>query len=159
MNTLQEKIAATMNFLAQEGYRPEQVHEEVVVFKHEGHSFLIDYDEDDQQYARIVLPNFKPIHNQAERTFALQAANNTNQSIKNCLITVGDTQASGMVEFLIQDVDCLLPLLDRTVSALDSAARFFLRHIQELTDEAKAFARSMEGAEATDNTDSSTHTS
>ena len=62
------------NYLRSEGYAPKIDDDGDVIFKYEGRTYLIMPDERDQQFFRLIFPNFWSIESEAERQKVLAAA-------------------------------------------------------------------------------------
>ena len=72
--TKQERAEMYRSYLAGEGYSPEIDDDGDILFKYEGHSFFIEVAEKDEEYFRVVFPNFWSIESEAERQKVSQAS-------------------------------------------------------------------------------------
>ncbi|OZI70865.1 hypothetical protein [Bordetella genomosp. 12] len=104
-----------------------------LVFKVDGRSYILIADADDEDFVRLVFPNFWPLDDDEEFAAALQAISMVNGRCKGVKIYASGDNANvmGAVEFLISASQ---PQLD---------AKLFVRYIRMLNNGAEEFARIM----------------
>lgn len=112
------------DFLQTEGYVPTVNEQNDVVFKQEGKTFVISVDEEDDQFLRIVFPNFWSLESSEEMVRALAMANAVNSRIKVGKIVVVKNQVWAVAEMFIDSspeldefVPRILHILRRTAEA------------------------------------------
>ncbi len=123
---------AVYEFLEEEGYSPKFDGDGDVVFKKEGKFFIAVFDKDDENYFRLVYPNFWEIESYSEWKQALNIARATNDSVKVARIVLpneydGDEEinASGAVELFCEDGDAFAKMIPHSIDALTAAALKF----------------------------------
>lgn len=120
-----------MEFLSDEGYRPEIDKDGDVQFKREGSSYFIQVDEADPEFFRLVYPNFWSIESDAERAKALAAIEAANADTKVCKIfTQKDNLWASIEAFQGQPSD-FKPVFSRMMSALRSCSSSFARNMRQ----------------------------
>ena len=77
-----------LDFLVEQGFAPKIDNDNDVVFKYEGKTFLISIDEQDEQYFRLIFPNFWSVNDTTELSKALKVANDVNSSIKVATVII-----------------------------------------------------------------------
>jgi hypothetical protein len=90
-----------LEYLRENGYRPQLDGDGDVVFKYEGKTFLIFVDEEDPGFFRLVFPNFWPIEDEAERVRAWQAATEATASTKVAKVFLVEDNVWASVELFM----------------------------------------------------------
>ncbi len=128
--TASERAELYRNFLAEEGYAARIDDDGDVVFKCEGMTLFISVDDDDE-FFRLVCPNFWPIDSDEERDRVVHAAAAVNSSIKVAKVypVRDDTWAS--VEMYCSPPDAVLPVLLRAMGTLRGMVTEFRRAVHE----------------------------
>ena len=125
VNMDKKKIQAV---LAEEGYRPQWIEDRILIFKHEGDTYVVETDDDDALFLRIILPNFWSIESEEEYARVIAACEKATRKIKVAKIFTSQegktTWAS--IEMFIPSVDVFPLILNRCMSALTAALKVFL---------------------------------
>jgi hypothetical protein len=122
------------DFLHEEGFRPElRTRDHLVFFKYEGKSYGIELDEQDEQFFRIVFPNFWPIDGEEERWRVLLAADYTNAKLKVAKVFTVEDNVFATIEMFLADPAHFKPVFARTLGALKNAAETFAKKMYEET--------------------------
>lgn len=118
-------------FLAEEGYVPQIDDDGDVLFKFEGANYFIAVDEDDDQFFRVVLPNFWPIESEEERELVAAAALLATMNVKATKVfPVGDdTWAS--IEMFCSPPEAFKPVFLRCLRAIQAAVSNFRDAMQQ----------------------------
>jgi hypothetical protein len=120
-----------MDFLAEEGYRPEIDADGDVQFKSEGKTYFMSVNDDDPTFFRLVLANIWPIESEVERTQVFIAVDHSNAQTKVAkAFLVKDDVWVGIELFLPEATD-FKDVFDRSMSALGSGVDFFVGKMQE----------------------------
>ncbi len=120
-----------VEYLADEGFRPEVDTDGDVQFKSEGRTYFIDVTEDDQLYFRVALPNIWPIENETERTQCYIAVDHSNAQSKVAkAYLVKDNIWVGIEIFIAQPED-FKAVFKRCMSALDNGVTHFVTKMKE----------------------------
>ena len=128
--TALERAELYRAFLAEAGYAPKIDEDGDVLFKCEGMTFFIRVDDDDE-FFRLVCPNFWPINSDEERDRVVHAAAAVNNSIKVAKVypVRDDTWAS--VEMYCSPPDAVLPVLLRAMGTLRGIVSEFRKEMHE----------------------------
>ncbi len=119
------------DYLQEEGYVPKVDEQNDVVFKQEGKVFVISVDEQDDQFLRVIFPNFWTIENEAGMARALLMANLVNSRIKVGKILIVDNSVMAAAEMFIDRTPELADLLPRTLHILRHTAEAFAGLMRE----------------------------
>ena len=116
------------DYLTQQGYRPTVDSDGDVVFKEEGRIYYIDIDTSDNEYFRLVFPNFWEISGSDELAKAICAANEATRSTKVAKVYVrGDgKETSASIEMFFSNPDQFKAVFTRSMSALKTAVKHFV---------------------------------
>lgn len=113
------------DFLETEGYKPTVNEMNDVLFKAEGKTFIISVDEADDQFLRVVFPNFWSIDDNAELARALAMCNTVNSRIKVGKTIVVNNHVWAVAEMFIDSTPQLSDFLPRTLHILRHTAEVF----------------------------------
>lgn len=122
------------DFLHREGFRPEvRTRDHLVFFKYEGKSYAIELDEQDEEFFRIVFPNFWPIEGEEERRRVLLAADHANAKLKVAKVFTVEDNVFATIEMFLADPAHFKPVFARALGALKNAAEIFAKKMYEET--------------------------
>ena len=113
------------DFLQTEGYVPTVNEQNDVVFKQEGKTFVISVDEDDDQFLRVIFPNFWSVETAEELVRALAMANAINARFKVGKIVVVNNQVWAVAEMFIDSSPELDEFVPRILHILRHTADAF----------------------------------
>lgn len=108
-----------------EGYEASMEVENQIEFQTEGFTLYVLFDPRDAEYFRLVLPNFWPIADAAERVRAERAADRVNRRVKVAKVHLNDNNMWAVVEMFVADPRHVLPVLRRAVRLLPEVVRRF----------------------------------
>ena len=118
-----------MQDLQEEGFCPKEV-EYGIEFKCEGYAYLMLYDEDDDQYFRLMMPNIFEVTDE-NRGIVLYALNDVNTKIK---VVKAYTPVPHAVwigfEVLVDSTPVLADIVPRGLSMLRAALKAFYEVIE-----------------------------
>lgn len=118
-----------VNYLKEEGYKPEIDQDGDVVFKHEGKTYVITIDERDPQFFRLVLPNIwsRDIDTvDAELLFVMAAAQVATAVTKVAKVhVVGNKSVWVSIELFVMRPEDFQGVFYRLLSAMDAAKQQF----------------------------------
>ena len=120
----------TQEFLRKEGFCPEET-EFGLAFKCEGKNFLLIYDDDDQQYFRLMMPCIFEMTDENEDA-VYRAMNEVNSSVKviKAYIMCENEVWLGF-EVLVDTTPVVGDFIPRAISMLNGGARKFFQTLQE----------------------------
>ncbi len=120
----------TLQYLREEGFCPKET-EFGLDFKCEGHSFIVFYDEEDDQYFRLMMPNIFEVTDE-NRDAVMYALNETNSTVKvvKTYTPIPDAVWVGF-EVLVDSTPVLADLVPRGLSMLRTAQNTFYEAIQK----------------------------
>ncbi len=129
--TASERAELYRNFLAEEGYAARIDDDGNVVFKYHAMTFFISADEDDEEFFRLVCPNFWSIDSDEERDHVVHAAAAVNSSIKVAKVYPVRDSTWASVEMYCSPPDAVLPVLLRAMGTLRGMVTEFRRAVHE----------------------------
>ncbi len=120
----------TQQFLQEEGFCPKET-EFGLAFKCEGKNYLLIYDDDDQQYFRLMMPCIFET-TEENRDLVLHAMNEVNSSVKviKAYIMCENEVWLGF-EVLVDSTPVVGDFIPRAISMLNGGARKFFQTLQE----------------------------
>ncbi|MEJ5223558.1 MAG: hypothetical protein WHV44_03810 [Anaerolineales bacterium] len=122
-----------MDYLIAEGYRPTIDSDGDVVFKHEGRTYYIEIDTNDEQFFRIVFPNFWSVESEEELARVILAANYATMKTKVAKVYLRsdskDTVAS--VEMFFGRPEHFKEGFRRAMSALQAGVNNFIEKVHQ----------------------------
>ena len=120
----------TQQFLQEEGFCPQET-EFGLAFKCEGKNYLLIYDDDDQQYFRLMMPCILET-TEENRDLVLHAMNEVNSSVKviKAYIMCENEVWLGF-EVLVDSTPVVGDFIPRAISMLNGGARKFFQTLQE----------------------------
>ena len=127
MGTTKSNLGA---YLASEGLEPQET-EYGFVFKRRGLTFLIFWDDDDNQYLKIALPGIYNVDDN-NRDDALVAVNEVNKEWKVIKAVVTDDEVWVVAEQLVDKDPNLVDLVPRTIKILTQGRISFYEHLKSL---------------------------
>lgn len=119
-----------LDFLVEQGFAPKIDNDNDVVFKYEGKTFLISIDEQDEQYFRLIFPNFWSVSDTTELSKALKVANDVNSSIKVATVIIVKDHVWAVAEMFIDGTPDIEDFFMRTLDSVKSAADRFAKGMQ-----------------------------
>ncbi|CAB3844754.1 MULTISPECIES: hypothetical protein [Achromobacter] len=111
----------------------EQSNTSDLIFKVEGRNYILISDADDEDFARLVFPNFWPLDSDEEFAAALQAISLVNGRCKGVKV-----YASSKNDNIVATVEFLISASNPQLNAA-----LFIRYIRMLNSGAEEFARIM----------------
>lgn len=114
-----------MEYLREEGYVPKIDDDGDVMFKCEGRTYYVILDASDEQFYRLVFPNFWSIDDDAERSGVVAAAQAATAKTKVAKVfpVKDDTWAS--IELFLPNPESFTQVFSRSMSALRAVVQSF----------------------------------
>jgi hypothetical protein len=129
-----------LTFLAEEGYRPRIDANGNVAFKCEGRSYVIEIDEKDEMYFRLVYPNFWEIESDEELSRVKEVALAVTAEHKVVKIyPVKDTTTCATVELFCFPPETFTDVFDRCLRTLRIGSEKFVAKMQEPPEQTDDF--------------------
>jgi len=132
--TKEERVEMYMAFLVEEGFRPKiEDDDDLVSFKYEGRTYYIIIDEEDEEFFRLVYPNFWEIEDESELAEAKEAAMYATAKTKVAKVfitTNNDVWAT--VELFCAPPETFKSVLSRCLSAVRSSIESFVSKMREV---------------------------
>lgn len=117
-------------YLEAEGYNPE-IEEGFVKFKFEGGTYLVVVDENDEQYFRLIFPNFWPIESEDERQRALAAADHATAETKVAKLFLVRDNVWATIEIFSAEPQEFRAVFGRCIRALKAGVSTFVEKMRE----------------------------
>lgn len=126
----EERAIMYRDYLAEEGYSPKIDDDGDVTFKAEGRRYFIIVDEKDDDFFRLLFPNFWSIENEEERRQVYIAACEATAETKVAKVfpVRDDTWAS--VEIFCSPPEMFKNVFERSLMALRASVNAFKGHMQ-----------------------------
>lgn len=125
--TKAEKTKLYMDFLTEEGYRPTAEPEGDVLFKAEGHTYVLPIDDKDENFFQFVFYNFWAIESEEELWRAVSAANLATRETKVAKVFVRNdgTNVIATVEMFLFSLDTFPQIFGRALGSIKYAVEKF----------------------------------
>lgn len=120
-----ERAQMYMDYLRSEGFSPQLDQDQDIFFKFEGRTYLILIDERDEEFFRLVFPNFWSIDNEAERVKVEKAALQATADTKVAKVFPVKDNVWATIELFCLPPDSFKGVFKRGLSALRSAVNTF----------------------------------
>ena len=114
-----------MDYLKTQGYKGEVDKEGDVRFKREGGGYFLQVSEDDEQYFRIVYPNFWAVKDEQARVQVVSACERANATVKVAKVFIVENRVWASVELLFGDPRGFEPVFERALSTLRAVVKRF----------------------------------
>lgn len=124
-----ERAQAYMAFLADEGFRPTLDADGDVVFKVEGYMYYISIEED-EEFFRLIFPNFWPLETEVERTRAEAIALRLTSRMKVVKVLPTERGVLATIEMFSPTPDSVFPIFQRSIQAIQGAVRAFVEEMR-----------------------------
>ena len=121
-----------MDYLEEEGYKPELDSDGDVQFKAEGKTYFINVVEDDPTYFRVVLANIWPIESEDERAQCLIAVDYSNAKAKVTKTYLVKDNIWVGIELFLPEASDFKDIFRRSMSALNNGVTHFVTKMREL---------------------------
>jgi hypothetical protein len=121
-----------MDYLEEEGYKPEIDSDGDVQFKAEGKTYFINVVEDDPTYFRVVLANIWPIESEDERAQCLIAVDHSNAKAKVTKSYLVKDNIWVGIELFLPEASDFKEIFRRSMSALNNGVSHFVTKMREL---------------------------
>jgi hypothetical protein len=115
-------------YLASEGLQPEEK-SYGFYFRYQMRNFFIEYDEDDDQYLRIIMPGIYEA-NEDNLLEVLQACNEVDQSRKVIKCYVSDEDVDLAAELLVDETPILGDIVPRALGMLLGGQETFYKALK-----------------------------
>jgi hypothetical protein len=120
-----------MDYLGNEGYRPELDKDGDVQFKHEGKTYFLSVSPDDAVFFRLILPNIWPIESELERTQVHIGVDHVNAEAKVAKAYIAQEDVWLAIECFMPEADDFKAIFPRSLEALDGAINLFVTKMRE----------------------------
>ncbi len=128
-----ERAEMYCEFLRNEGYRPEIDDDGDVVFREGGRVYLILIDENDDEFFRVVFPNFWSIESEEERERVERAALYATAMTKVAKVFPVRNNVWATIEMFVSPIEGFKAVFERSIRALHVAVQSFVGKMREDT--------------------------
>jgi hypothetical protein len=129
--TNQERTAMYRTFLEEEGYRPRIDGDGDVFFKYEGRCYVIVVEETDEEFFRLIYPDFWGIESDSELAAVKEAALRATAETKVAKIFPVRDNTWATIELFCSPPETFKPIFHRCLSALRASVEKFVSQMQE----------------------------
>ncbi len=120
------RIGMYREYLAELGYRPEIDRDGDVKFMREGRTYYIILQDKDEEFFRIVYPNFWKIESEEERAKVIMASVKATADTKVAKVFPVEDNVWATIEMFCATPEAVKPVLDRSMSALAVSVHTFV---------------------------------
>lgn len=120
-----------LDILSEEGFRPKD-EKDFISFKYEGDTYVVEEDEYDEKFVRIILPNFWEIESAEERQRVLEVGQEITRRIKCSKVFPVEDQVWASIELFLPDESSFGAVLDRCMSSLSGAVMAFVKKMRDV---------------------------
>lgn len=127
------KTESYMNWLTEQGYRPEIDKDGDVTFKHERINFVLFSNEKDDTFFRLMVPYFWELESEEETERASKVIMKLNSDYKAAKFYIMQEDVCVAIESFYANFEDVYPVLGRQIDLLASAMREFRQTMREET--------------------------
>ena len=120
-----------MDYLVEEGFRPEIDGDGDVHFKKEGRSYYIIVNETDLEYFRLIFPSYWKIEDENERMRVLVAAEVANRTSKVAKTFIVGDSVTSCAELFVAEPEQFRHVFNRALAALEHGVSTFAGKMKE----------------------------
>ena len=128
--TKNEKSRMYEEFLREEGYLPKVEESGSVLFKKEGSTYVMELNDDDEVYFRILFPSFWSIDDEAERIRATAACMEVTAKVKVAKVFVHEDSVWAAIEVFFAEPAQFKPVFNRMMNALNAGVKAFCKQMR-----------------------------
>jgi len=121
-----DRVKMYRDYLQGEGFSPKLDKDGDIVFKMEGRIYIIIVDERDEEFFRIIFPNFWSIENDGERAKVERAALQATAETKVAKVFPVRDNVWASIELFLSPPEGFKPIFQRSMSALRSGVGTFV---------------------------------
>lgn len=129
---MREREKIILKYLKEQGYHVKVDKDGDIVFKCESMNLAIIVDDDDEDFFRLILPNFWEIESEAELDQVLLASSEINHEIKLIKITTSDMETHANVEMLITSAQDIIKIFEKSLRCIQHATYRFSEKMREV---------------------------
>ncbi|MCU7805451.1 MAG: hypothetical protein KZQ96_19845 [Candidatus Thiodiazotropha sp. (ex Lucinoma borealis)] len=120
-----------VEFLSEEGYRPQIGDSGLISFNSDGMNYFVLIDENDDQFFRLVVPNFWSIDNEDVRRMVQAAGDDSSASTKVAKIFTVDDNVWAAYESFFSTPEHFKGIFPRALSVLNTSVQNFAARMRE----------------------------
>ena len=124
--TKSERLRIYKTSLKEEGFEPKVDREGNLVFKFEGLPYVIEIEDQDEEFLRLAFKNFWMFDKASGHLGALIGALHATAETKVAKVCVRDGEVIASIELFLGSPEHLRPILLRSLNALKSAVNRFM---------------------------------
>ncbi|MFH2123992.1 MAG: hypothetical protein ABIJ50_10985 [Pseudomonadota bacterium] len=126
-----EKI---QEFLEEEGFRPKIDDDGDIMFKYEGKTYIIQFDEDDALFIRLMLPNFWELDSDSEKAQATKISLEITRQVKVAKVFSVEDRMWSSAELFLPNEESIKPIFNKIMAVVSGAAVLFARKMHDLRE-------------------------
>ncbi len=129
--TVKDRTALYLDYLRKEGFNAEMDADGDVKFKYEGKTYYFILDKEDEEFFRLVFPNFWSLDGPAERAKAEKAAFVATSATKVAKVLLVGDNVWAMIEMFVSDPAYPTTIFPRSMSALRYSVSTFVEEMNK----------------------------
>ena len=131
---MREREKIILEYLKEQGYQAKADKDGDIVFKCESMNLAILVDDTDENFFRLVLPNFWEIESETELDQVLLASSQLNHEIKLIKITTSDMETHASVEMLLTSAQDIKMIFEKSLRCIQHATYKFAEKMRALSE-------------------------
>lgn len=129
---MREREKIILKYLKEQGYHAKVDKDGDIVFKCESMNLAILVDDNDEDFFRLILPNFWEIESEGELDHVLLASSEINHEIKLIKITTSDMETHASVEMLLTSAQDIAKIFEKSLRCIQHATYKFAGKMREV---------------------------
>ncbi len=125
-----DRVRMFSDFLRSEGYAPQTDDDGDIIFKYEGRVYIVLFD-DDEEFFRILFPNFWDIENQEERVKVERAALTATAETKVAKVFPVRDYVWATIELFCSPPENAKSVFNRSMRAMRAAVNTFVEEMRK----------------------------
>ena len=131
---MREREKIILEYLKEQGYHAKVDKDGDIVFKCESMNLAILVDDNDEDFFRLILPNFWEIESEGELDHVLLASSEINHEIKLIKITTSDMETHASVEMLLTSAQDIAKIFEKSLRCIQHATYKFAEKMREVAN-------------------------
>ena len=131
---MREREKIILKYLKEQGYHAKVDKDGDIVFKCESMNLAILVDDNDEDFFRLILPNFWEIESEGELDHVLLASSEINHEIKLIKITTSDMETHASVEMLLTSAQDIAKIFEKSLRCIQHATYKFAEKKREVAN-------------------------
>ena len=120
-----------LNYLKEEGYAPSLDEDGDIKFKVEGKLYFLFIDDEDEEFYKLVFPNFWSVDDEPERDKIMHACVHAARTVKVVKVYTVRDNTWAVIEMFLASTDDIGTIFPRSLRALQAGVQSFVEKMRE----------------------------